>query len=85
MKKPEALENSRFLTLRSTGDERIEVWNGSAKRGDACAEISRRGTMRVLSGTCPSCFREKDGIPGSAEESGICGFCDGGIEKTHRK
>ena len=25
MKKPEALENSRFLTLRSTGDERIEL------------------------------------------------------------
>ena len=60
-------------------------WNGSAKRGDACAEISRRGTMRVLSGACPSHFREKDGIPGSAEESGICRFCDEGIEKTHRK
>ena len=43
------------------------------------------GTMRVLSGTCPSHFREKDGIPGSAEESGICRFCDEGIEKTHRK
>ena len=64
---------------------RYEVWNGSAKRGDACAEISRRGTMRVLSGACPSHFREKDGIPGSAEESGICRFCDEGIEKTHRK
>ena len=57
----------------------------ASKRGDACAEISRRGTMRVFSGACPSHFREKDGIPGSAEESGICGFCDGGIEKTHRK
>ena len=64
---------------------RYEVWNGSAKRGDACAEISRRGTMRVFSGACSSRFREKDGIQGSAEESGICRFCDGGIEKTHRK
>lgn len=64
---------------------RYEVWNGSVKRGDACAEISRRGTMRVFSGACSSRFREKDGISGSAEESGIFGFCDGGIEKTHRK
>lgn len=53
---------------------RYEVWNGSVKRGDACAEISRRGIMRVFSGACPSCFREKDGIPGSAENPAFAGL-----------
>ena len=64
----------RFATCGISIAGRYEVWNGSAKRGDACAEISRRGTMRVLSGTCPSHFREKMGFRVVPKNPAFAGF-----------